>query len=166
MKRSIMMYVSILGLSHFLASAVLARDDTSLCYSTGPIENDIFPLGTGQGVFAEEVFVKVLNNSPSNDLTARILVSKLDGAKINIFDDSFSLTPQTSGFTIADITSRPGIGDIVQYEVQAELTGAARDKALLGAFPLTSSGTEQVAAQRLVHSEWIKISCSEFGPIP
>jgi hypothetical protein len=43
MKRSIMMYVSILGLSHFLASAVLAADDTSLCYSTGPIENqDIF----------------------------------------------------------------------------------------------------------------------------
>jgi hypothetical protein len=150
MKRSIMMYVSILGLSHFLASAVLAADDTSLCYSTGPIEN--------QGIFAEEVFVKVLNNSPSNDLTARILVSKLDGAKINIFDDSFSLTPQTSGFTIADI------GDIVQYEVQVELTGAARDKALLGAFP--RSGTEQVAAQRLVHSEWIKISCSEFGPIP
>jgi hypothetical protein len=36
MKRSIMMYVSILGLSHFLASAVLAADDTSLCYSTDP----------------------------------------------------------------------------------------------------------------------------------
>jgi hypothetical protein len=164
MKRSIMMYVGILGLSQFLASAALAAG-TSLCYSTGPIENDIFPLGTGQGTFAEEVFVKVLNNSPSNDVTARILVSKLDGPKINIFDESFSLTPQVSDFRIVDITSRPDIGDIVQYEVQVELTGATPDEALLGASPLTSSGTEQVAAQRLVHSEWTKISCSQFGPI-
>jgi hypothetical protein len=161
MKRSIMMYVGILGLSQFLASAALAAG-TSLCYSTGPIEN--VPVGTGQGTFAEVVFVKVLNNSPSNDVNARILVSNLDGLKINIFDESFSLTPQSSGFREVDITSRPDIGDIVQYEIQVELTGATPDEALLGAFPLTSFGAEQVAAQRLVHSEWAKISCSQFGP--
>lgn len=162
MKRSIMVYVGILGLSQFLASAALAAGDGSLCYSTGPIDNED---GPERVVFAEEVVVKVLNNSPSNNVTARILVSGLDGVKINIFDDSFSLPPQSSGVRIADIVQRPDNGTIFQYEIQVKLTGAA-SSALLGAFARNPNDNEQVASQRLVHSEWTEIPCSEFGPIP
>lgn len=155
MKRSIVTHLGVLGLCQFFASAALA---TELCYSTGPVENAMnLP---GPPPTSTVVFVKVLNNSTSNSVDAKVLTFGLNGSKILQDEQAFTVAPQASGFIAPPVDEGRAV---FQFEIQVKLTGDKPNKALLGAFGTDKDGA-LVPSHRLVHTEWTEIRCSEFGP--
>ena len=145
MKRSMTMSVGALFLSQLLAFTALA---TPKCYSTGPLEEE----GSGVAIF----FVKVLNNDQDNNVEAEIVAFDLNGNKVILQQESFEVGPLSSDFAELEV------GGTAEYEVQVKLDGRAADKSLLGGFA-KDENEELVAAHRLVHSEWTKIECEDFG---
>jgi hypothetical protein len=155
MKRSIVTLMGILVLCQSWASAA------TLCYTTGPLDNRVDVAVSLSSVFV----VHALNDSPSSDATIQVLAFSLNvGTKNtgdNIFDGSLSVGPRSS------IIFVPDVSDTFRYEVQVAVTGSAPDRVHIGGFGKTGAASfpgGSVPAQRLVPSEWVKISCGLFGP--
>jgi hypothetical protein len=153
MKRSITMSVGALVLSQLLAFTALAAPK---CYSTGPLEEE--DSGT------ETYFVKVLNNGQDDNVEAMIVAFDLNGQKTILQEEGFLVGPLASDFR------EIGVGGTDEFEIQVMLDGMTADKVvhgmadkvLLGGFAKAENG-EPVSALRLVHSEWTKIECQDFG---
>lgn len=137
MKRSIAMHLGVLGLCQFFASPALAMGH-SLCYSTGPVENAMnLP---GPPPTSTVVFVKVLNNSTSDSVDAKVLTFGLNGSKILQDEQTFTVAPQASDFIAPPVDEGRAV---FQFEIQVKLTGHKPNKALLGAF-----GTDKVISHK------------------
>jgi hypothetical protein len=154
MKRSITMSVGALVLSQLLAFTALAAPK---CYSTGPLEEE--DSGT------ETYVVEVLNNGQGDNVEAMIVAFDLNGQKTILQEEGFLVGP------LASDSREIGVGGTEAFEIQVMLDGMAADKyvhgmaadkVLLGGFAQAENG-EPVSALRLVHSEWTKIECQDFG---
>lgn len=145
MKRAMTMSVGALVLSQLLAFTAMAAPK---CYSTGPLEEE----NSGIATF----FVKVLNNDKHENVQVKIVAFDLDGLKIILREFAGTLDPLSSNFLVVEV------GGTDEYEVQVKLDGKAADNTLLGGFAKNAKD-ELVAAHRLVHSEWTKIDCEDFG---
>jgi hypothetical protein len=156
MRRSIVTYAGLLGatyagilsLSQSFSSQALAAGEESLCYSTGPLENEPSQ--------SEVVFIKVLNNSDKT-VKVEVVVFDLNGLKEVNFADETQIDAKSSAFATVDVA------DKAQFEIQVELKGAEPNTVLLGAFgkKTENNNLTLVAAHRVVHSEWTKIPCAK-----
>lgn len=97
-------------------------------YSTGPMEN-----ATKWGELSKKVWVKVLNNSNTEEAEVRIRAFALDGTKTRIDAVTLYVEPQSSDFVVFKVD------DVPEFEIQIkinELDGEDRER--IEAFVLPS----------------------------
>lgn len=111
----------------------------SILYSTGPLENAV----ANKSV---RVAVKALNNSHISNAKITITAFSLDGTKHEIFNDSFTLAPQASGFRFIDVSN------LVEFEIEIKVRSFDADNVLVSVFG-EDQANNLVSAHRLVQSE-------------
>ena len=82
-----------------------------IVYSTGPVEN-------AAGNPSTSTWVKVMNLSETQEISADVKVYKLNGQKTEIATSSFTILPLSSDFDVFEVI------DVLQYEVQVKLSDA------------------------------------------
>lgn len=128
---------------------------SSICYSTGPLENEFAQ--------SNSMVVKVLNNNNTSPVLADVSIFGLNGSKIGV--DGATLGPIPAG--ASDFLNTGNVPP-VEFEVQVRVkagSGAVKgaiSNTLVGVFPKTNGLLNP--AHRVVHSELVKIPCSFFDP--
>ncbi|MBB2482102.1 hypothetical protein H5P36_18170 [Bacillus sp. APMAM] len=120
----------------------------SLVYSTGPLENQI---DASAAKSSTTVYTKVLNNHKHTTITAKIEVFRLDGTKTLIDIATLTISPNSSGFHVSDVSNA------FEFEVQIKIS-PSRDinDVLIGVFGKDAAGNLN-PSHRLVHKELTRI---------
>lgn len=106
-------------------------------FTTGPVEN-------GVSNPALSVMVKVLNNSPTNNLTATTTLYSIDGTKSEVSRETLTVSPLSADFKSFEV-------DLLrEYEVQIQVD---REEAALVSVWGLDADANLIAAQRFAASE-------------
>ncbi|NLO21706.1 MAG: hypothetical protein GX119_06855 [Syntrophomonadaceae bacterium] len=106
-------------------------------FTTGPVENAVSNP-------ALSVMVKILNNSPTNSLTATATLYNLDGSKSQVSSEILTISPLSADFKSFEVDL------LKEFEIQIQVD---REEAALVSVWGLDADARLIAAQRFTPSE-------------